>query len=176
MRRNPVRRKPQALSWVGAAGVAVVAGLGLWLLSTSNGATQRPVVINGTAAPPLPTLSAQSVSQGEPLYATYCASCHGANLEGQPNWREPLANGAFPAPPHDDSGHTWHHPDSLLIDITLYGGAAVYGEQGPPSAMPGFEAQLSREEVVAILDFIKSRWSQEARESQWWITAASATR
>lgn len=163
------------LSWALMAGVVLAAGFGIWLFRDDSGGEQRPLIINGTAVPAVPTLDAQNVRLGEGLYATHCASCHGANLEGQPNWKVPLANGSFLAPPHDDSGHTWHHPDGLLVDITLYGGAAVYGDQGPPSTMPGFEGQLSREEVVAIFDFIRSRWSQDARESQWWITATRDT-
>jgi len=42
-------------------------------------------------------------------YQELCASCHGVNLEGQPNWREYKADGSLPAPPHDEAGHTWHH-------------------------------------------------------------------
>jgi hypothetical protein len=45
----------------------------------------------------------------------------GANLEGQPNWKERQANGRLPAPPHDASGHTWHHPDAQLFGITKQG-------------------------------------------------------
>ena len=54
---------------------------------------------------------AAQVARGEALYAKHCASCHGANLEGQPDWKKRLANGRLPAPPHDMTGHTWHHPD-----------------------------------------------------------------
>lgn len=61
------------------------------------------------------------VLQGKKIYATNCASCHGANLEGQSNWRQRLPNGRLPAPPHDVTGHTWHHADSLLIDIVKNG-------------------------------------------------------
>ncbi|MBL4645745.1 MAG: c-type cytochrome, partial [Rhizobiales bacterium] len=49
------------------------------------------------------------VKKGAVIYAEYCASCHGADLEGQPNWQSPDADGKMPAPPHDQRGHTWHH-------------------------------------------------------------------
>ena len=39
------------------------------------------------------------VAQGQKIYAAECAACHGANLEGQPNWQQRLANGRLPAPP-----------------------------------------------------------------------------
>src|SRR3989338_1234586 len=63
----------------------------------------------------------QQVARGNPVYAKYCAACHGANLEGQPKWQEKLPTGRMPAPPHDASGHTWHHPDGVLFGITKYG-------------------------------------------------------
>ena len=48
----------------------------------------------------------RDVVAGQSLYADNCASCHGANLEGQPNWQSPDADGVLPAPPHDGTGHT----------------------------------------------------------------------
>ena len=48
------------------------------------------------------------VKEGKKVYRTYCAVCHGKNLEGQPNWETFGADGRLPAPPHDESGHTWH--------------------------------------------------------------------
>jgi len=61
------------------------------------------------------------VAMGKALYAKHCAVCHGKNLEGQtPNWRQALPDGTFPAPPHDATGHTWHHPDAMLFKVTKY--------------------------------------------------------
>ena len=39
------------------------------------------------------------VAQGEILYQQHCASCHGVNLEGQPDWRRRSDDGTLPAPP-----------------------------------------------------------------------------
>jgi hypothetical protein len=58
------------------------------------------------------------VALGKNVYADRCASCHGEHLEVQPNWRRRLPNGRLPAPPHDAAGHTWHHPDRELFEIT----------------------------------------------------------
>lgn len=55
--------------------------------------------------------------EGKQIYLERCASCHGADLEGQPNWRERLPNGRLPAPPHDSTAHTWHHSDHQLFRI-----------------------------------------------------------
>ena len=54
-------------------------------------------------------LEGRDLMLGETLYAVHCAVCHGANLEGQLDWQTPDENGILPAPPHDETGHTWHH-------------------------------------------------------------------
>jgi S-disulfanyl-L-cysteine oxidoreductase SoxD len=97
------------------------------------------------------------VAQGRTVYADHCAACHGANLEGQPDWRRPDAAGYLPAPPHDETGHTWHHADPLLFEITKYGTEAVVGG-GYRSNMQGFGDVLSDEEIIAALAYIKSTW------------------
>lgn len=111
-------------------------------------------------------VSAQSdLRMGERLYQENCASCHGANLEGQPDWRTRLPNGRLPAPPHDASGHTWHHTDRILTDIVKRGTAAIVGN-GYESDMPGFKEVLTDEEITAIIDYIKSTWPDRIRASQ----------
>ena len=106
------------------------------------------------------------LAQGEKLYARECASCHGANLEGQPDWRKRLPNGRFPAPPHDASGHTWHHPDEVLFGITKHGLVPPYAPAGYESDMPAFGGKLSDPEIRAVLAYIESRWSPEVRKQR----------
>lgn len=149
--------------------LALVVGAGaVALLVWRTPREAQPVVINNTPAPPVPTLEPVRVAHGARLYAENCAGCHGANLEGAPNWKQWLPDGSLPPPPHDSSGHTWHHPDALLLDITRNGGDRASG-----SRMPAFGERLSEDETTAILDFIKSKWGREEREFQWWITATS---
>src|SRR5688500_20019378 len=64
---------------------------------------------------------AAQIAQGHALYGAHCAKCHGKNLEGQPNWRTPLPSGRLPAPPHDKTGHTWHHADDALSGLPKLG-------------------------------------------------------
>ncbi|RFC63826.1 c-type cytochrome [Mesorhizobium denitrificans] len=109
--------------------------------------------------------SAATVARGRALYAQQCASCHGAKLEGQPDWKSPLATGRMPAPPHDASGHTWHHPDGVLFRITKEGPAAVVGN-GYKSDMPPFGAVMDDGEIEAVLTFIKSTWPERERAYQ----------
>ena len=101
---------------------------------------------------------------GERVYAEQCASCHGDNLEGQPDWQTPLPSGRLPAPPHDVSGHTWHHSDEELFAITKGGMAAIVPDH--ESDMPAFGETLSDAEITAVLDFIKSTWPDRERAYQ----------
>jgi len=145
--------------------LAVVAGS---LAGCASVGDSEPVVISQTAVPHLPTLEAPRVDRGSALYAQHCSECHGDNLEGALDWKRPLADGSYPPPPHDDSGHTWHHPDELLQEIIAHG-----GDPATNSKMPAFGETLSPDEIASVLEFIKSRWGTEAREFQWWISATS---
>ena len=102
----------------------------------------------------------QLVARGAVVYQQSCAACHGANLEGQPNWQRMNADGTLPAPPHDASGHTWHHSDQILFEITKWGSAAVAGATFK-SAMPVYADVLEDGDIWAVLAYIKSRWPPE---------------
>ena len=102
---------------------------------------------------------AARVAHGARVYAQHCAACHGARLEGQPEWRRRMPNGRLPAPPHDESGHTWHHPDNVLLAITRNGLVPPYAPRDYASDMPAFGAVLKEEEIWAVLAFIKSHWT-----------------
>lgn len=102
------------------------------------------------------------LARGAEIYAQQCASCHGKNLEGQPNWRSRLPTGRMPAPPHDESGHTWHHNDRLLFRLTKEGPAAVIGNNYQ-SDMKGYAEALSDRDIIAVLSYIKSKWPSHVR-------------
>lgn len=136
---------------VGAV-VLVVAVAALTRKSTSPGALKPDDV--------------QVTVLGRRVYAAHCAACHGAKLEGQPNWRARGSDGRLPAPPHDASGHTWHHPDEVLFRITKLGVAKAANLKNYESAMPVYEGTLSDEEIVAALSWIKSQWPPAA-EAAW---------
>lgn len=118
----------------------------------------------------------QQVARGKSVYVQQrCAACHGVNLEGQPNWRERLPSGRMPAPPHDASGHTWHHPDDVLFGIIKHG--LVPGKYAPPSYqsdMPAFGNIMSDEDIWAVLAYIKLSWPEEIRSGQREMTQKSA--
>jgi mono/diheme cytochrome c family protein len=142
-----MRRAVLTTATVLAAGAA--AGL-LWLDAGRGGS---------------PGPSAAQLAQGEEIYATNCAACHGVDLEGQPDWQSRLPSGRLPAPPHDASGHTWHHPDGVLFRITKEGPGAIVGGNYE-SDMPGFGDVLADDEIWAVLAFIKSTWPERERQLQ----------
>ena len=93
------------------------------------------------------------VSIGSEVYDAHCAVCHGVNLEGEAGWRRRNADGTFPAPPHDATGHTWHHPDEFLFEYTHRGGAALAPADFRTN-MPAFADVLSDAVIWAALAFI----------------------
>ncbi len=145
--------------------LTVLIGAGVVLLLGSV-AYNWNVVAAGSDAGVMP--ADVDVALGEKLYIESCASCHGANLEGQPDWQIPGDDGRLPAPPHDEKGHTWHHGDQVLFEYTKLGGRALMAEQGIEfdSGMPGFGEQLSDQEIWNILGYIKSTWPQRIQEMQ----------
>ena len=134
--------------------VAIVA-IGLVLLNLPRGGTRQRADAG----------NAQQVALGRQLYSAQCAQCHGANLEGQPNWKEGPLNGPRPAPPHDATGHTWHHADTLLFDIIKRGGQAS-STADYQNNMPAFGGALSDDEIWAVLAYIKSTWPADIQAAQ----------
>lgn len=114
----------------------------------------------------------QLVALGAHVYQTRCAACHGVLLQGQPNWRERDAAGRLPAPPHDASGHTWHHPDEVLFNVTKYGMARAVNLKDYESLMPAFQGVLTDAEIIAVLSWIKSQWPADIRKAQEEVNAA----
>ena len=107
----------------------------------------------------------RQVARGAELYASHCAACHGAQLQGESDWRVRKPSGELPAPPHDASGHTWHHADEHLFAMTKYGMTRF----APPdfkSAMPAFVGRLSDGDIRAVIAFIKSTWPEDVRRRQ----------
>ncbi len=106
---------------------------------------------------------------GRQLYEAHCAACHGVELEGEANWRQRRADGTLPAPPHDETGHTWHHPDGQLFAI-IKQGTAAFAPTGYKTTMLAFGDALRDDEIRAVLDYISSRWPEEIRTRQAEIT------
>lgn len=124
----------------------------------------------GMLAPPAAAFfhNVPDVEQGQKIYAERCASCHGSKLEGQPDWQSPKSDGTYPAPPHDQTGHTWHHDDAMLTDYVTRGGQVTLEEMGVEfqSGMPAFGEQLAAAEIADVLAYIKSTWPDQIKAMQ----------
>jgi mono/diheme cytochrome c family protein len=107
----------------------------------------------------------EQVELGRQVYQQNCAICHEVQGEGHPNWRVKGPDGRYPPPPHDSTGHTWHHSDGLLFRIVKKGGASL-NIPSFQSGMPAFEEKLSDEEIHAVINYLKTLWGPQEREFQ----------
>ncbi|WP_198415435.1 c-type cytochrome [Sulfuriferula plumbiphila] len=146
---NSPAAQTRRVRWLAATLLAAAMATGIVLMRPDSSETGRT------------DTSVQRISRGKIVYEQHCASCHGAKLEGAPNWRQRLPGGRMPAPPHDDSGHTWHHPDEVLFGIVKSGVVPPYAPAGYLSDMPAFGSVLSDEEIGSVLAYIRSHWSEE---------------
>lgn len=150
-------------SWLWGAGVAglLVAGSLVWWLigEVRSPRTGDPAIASSQL------LDSGRIESGRAVYQANCAQCHGANAEGQPYWLQRNPDGTLKPPPHDATGHTWHHSDGLLFRIVRDGGA-VYETPGFKSGMPAFGDQLTSDEIKAVVTYFKSLWGPEERSFQ----------
>ena len=160
MTRTRPRRRTALVSTIAVVLVAAGAGAYIWYGSRGD----APLRADAS--------DRELVALGAAVYAEHCASCHGRNLEGEPNWRRRRPDGTLPSPPHDETGHTWHHSDDHLFRMTKEGPAAVVGK-GYRSTMSGFADVLEDREIWASLAYIKSRWPANVRDVQAKIDASS---
>lgn len=137
------------------ATLGLVVGVYVYLRADSENPWARP----GDPGDPA------QVAMGRPLYAAQCARCHGDRLQGQPNWQTRKPDGKLPAPPHDSTGHTWHHADQQLFQLTK-SGLKHMARLGYVSDMPAYEGVLTDSQIWAVLAFIKNSWPAEIRERQ----------
>ena len=101
------------------------------------------------------------IYEGKVLYLANCATCHGVNLQGNPNWRSGTdKDGQSLPPPLNGTGHTWHHSPKVLHEILKYG-LKIYDENYE-GKMVGNE-NLTNEEIYSLLEYIKSGWPEELR-------------
>ncbi len=148
--------------------LALIVGLGMILVACGDddedaSPTSEPtgLVIPELDAPtaiPLPVavddphfpIQPAYTEAGRDLYEQHCGECHGINGEGQ----QPDPAIQYLAPPHDDTGHTWHHADQQNF-LAVWTGRDIAG------TMPGFSQTLTEDEIFQILAYIKTFWSQD---------------
>ena len=99
--------------------------------------------------------SDEQVSQGGKVFRQNCARCHGQNAEATLDWKKTDANGNYPPPPLNGTGHAWHHDLDLLRRTVREGGAKLGGQ------MPPFEGALSAEEIDSAIAYFQSKWPDD---------------
>ncbi len=116
--------------------------------------------------PTNPPTRNSGVPQGQTIFLANCAVCHGTGGEGQPDWHVKKPDGILPAPPLNGDGHTWHHGDGTLYTYVSKGGKAYEFPDIPSfkSGMPGFGEVLSHEEIVAVIEYLKSLWGDKVAQ------------
>ena len=112
-----------------------------------------------------PLSDADQVKSGRRVYEQHCASCHGANAEGAPNWQERDPHGELPAPPHNAEGHTWRHSDADLFERVSKGWRDPFNKS-KRLTMPAFDAEISPEQIRAVIGYLKTLWTPEQRRFQ----------
>ena len=110
----------------------------------------------------------EQVSAGAELFQANCAACHGKQAEGSANWQKPGADGKYPAPPLNGTGHGWHHPLAILYQLIKYGSPGGQGN------MPAWGEKLSDDEIIAAIAWFQSHWSREIYQN--WANRDAASR
>lgn len=133
-----------------AMGVMLIVA-GQTVIARANGETLVPDV--------------DSINSGRAIYEQHCASCHGANAEGTPNWQERDARGELPAPPHNAEGHTWRHSDAALYEMVSKGWRDPFNKS-KRLTMPAFGGEMSPAQIRAVIGYLKTLWTPEQRQFQ----------
>ena len=132
---------------------AIAVGTAYWTLWRGESGSNSPEDPSGGPS----ALMQAELDRGRAAYEAICATCHGLRGEGQPNWYEKKPDGTYPAPPHDATGHTWHHADGLLFRIVRDGGSIAEVPEFK-SAMPAFGDRLTSAEIRAVINYVKTFW------------------
>ena len=142
---------------VGAVAIVILVSVLIAACSSSPGPDNPPP----SSAP-----TGRDAPIGQVIFASNCAVCHGVGGEGQSDWQVRKEDGTLLPPPLNGDGHTWHHADGLLYRTVSQGGRIFEDPRDPSfkSAMPAFGDQLSHQEIVAVLTYIKSLWGSKTKQ------------
>ena len=100
------------------------------------------------------------LQQGQKIFQTHCAVCHGANAESTVvEWQKPDVYGKMPPPPLNGTAHTWHHKLSGLMHTVKNGTLSIGGN------MPGWKDTLSDQEIFSTIIWLTSLWPDEIFET-----------
>ncbi len=131
--------------------------LGLAVTACDRGAG-TPMTASST--PQARVSDPELLALGKQVFMDNCARCHGRRAEGAPDWRTPNAQGHYPPPPLDGSGHAWHHPKTMLRQVIREG-----SPPGPQARMPAWKDRLSEREIQAVIAWFQSLWPEQVYQA-----------
>jgi mono/diheme cytochrome c family protein len=121
--------------------------LGLGLIITGLG-MKVPQTYAGVKAPPETFWSEpQALAEGQKIYLSYCAVCHGERGDGQGPGRVSL--GPQPA---DFRNKKYQR----LSPSYLFWRVSEGGTVGPYNLMPAYKSRLSKEEIWQVIAYLKT--------------------
>jgi mono/diheme cytochrome c family protein len=127
----------------------------VWIVASVTGLGSATVQATESGAAISRGYAAADIKRGAEVFQRNCAECHGARAEGAPDWHRRGADGRFPAPPLNGTGHAWHHPPAALMR-TIRDGTLKLG-----GSMPSWGDKLSDGEIEAVLAYVVSLWPDE---------------
>ena len=148
--------------------------LSVLLAACSGASTPTSLVVVPTDSPQRATQIAADtlLTEGQSGYDLRCAHCHGYDGNGQiaSSIDNTRSLGMLPVPAHNATGHTWQHPDQLLLQVIRQ------GIQNPLDhyPMPAFGDVLTDGESNQILAYIRLWWTDEQRAYQIEVTRRRA--
>ena len=111
---------------------------------------QPSVSVGSTGLMPKREYDQNVLNEGKKIYSENCAKCHGENAEGAADWHKRYADGTFPPPPLNGSGHAWHHSIAVLTEMIQNGSKPGEGN------MPAWKDKLSPEQVAMVIEWFQS--------------------
>ena len=114
-----------------------------------------PTVETRTGADVKRVYDHELISHGAEVFRANCAVCHGANAEGDANWRKIGPDGKYPPPPLNGTAHEWHHSIPVLREIIKNGTPPEEGN------MPAWGQKLTDQEIDAVIAWFQSLWPDQ---------------
>ncbi|MBV8170826.1 MAG: cytochrome b N-terminal domain-containing protein [Candidatus Eremiobacteraeota bacterium] len=162
--RNPSRaiaKRPfmmgvTAITLISIIALSIYAGKQIDKERQASPAGLTPVAGTG-AAPATPTpqpgATVASGPDGAKVFASNCASCHGASGQGLPGSFPPLAGNPFVV---GDPAKVIATVDNGMHGAITVNGAAYNGQ------MPAWKGTLKPDEIAAVITYIRTSWGNKA--------------
>ena len=129
-------------------------------MPAASSSKAAPAVAPVAKAPVQRNYTAEQMIAGQAIFEKNCQVCHGQYARGESkDWQTARDDGTFPAPPLNGTAHAWHHSSKALLGTIDRGGVPLGGR------MPPFKNVLTKEQKLAVLAYIQSRWPDEVYQA-----------